>query len=189
MNEVTFITEGMVDFGYEINKIKRYVLRKKISVFGCYEVFNNKRCYFLIKAYTHCSGYFIRKSQFKDLELIFPIGYNQLKNQVNLEYLNKYRTPIHTEKQKDIEYFKRRKDYQHSIVLMDHSKDEMQVIRLGNYISSWKQEALVDTEERKIKQVIDQLKACHKRLRKQIQATHDVLWSVLEKWKPYDELN
>ena len=80
MNEVNFILDGMVDFGYEINKIKRYVLRMKVCVFGCYEVFNNKRCYFLIKANTNCNGYFIRKAQFKALELIFPNGYNQLKN-------------------------------------------------------------------------------------------------------------
>jgi hypothetical protein len=61
-NEVLFFNNGTYEIGYEINRVKKYVLRFKDSnVIGAYQCTFNKRSMFIYKTVTVCKGYSIRK--------------------------------------------------------------------------------------------------------------------------------
>lgn len=61
-NEVIFFNNGTYEVGYEINRVKKYVLRYRNSnVIGAYPVTFNKRSIFIYKTVTECKGYSIRK--------------------------------------------------------------------------------------------------------------------------------
>ena len=62
-NEVLFFNNGTYEIGYEINRVKKYVLRFKDSgVIGAYQCTFNKRSNFIYKTVSICQGYSIRKN-------------------------------------------------------------------------------------------------------------------------------
>ena len=67
-SEVIFFNVGKVDVGFEINKIKKFVIRKFkqiiIADHGC--TFNHKSK-FIYKAKTICEGYAIKKLEWCNL--------------------------------------------------------------------------------------------------------------------------
>ena len=65
-NEVIFFQEGTVDIGFEINRVKTFVLRYKNKCeVGAYEVTFNKRSLFVIRTTSVCTGYSIRRTNWK----------------------------------------------------------------------------------------------------------------------------
>ena len=69
-NEVLFFEQGMYEIGYEINRVKKYVLKYRntknsANVIAAYGATFNKRSSFIIKTCTECSGFFIRKQNWQ----------------------------------------------------------------------------------------------------------------------------
>ena len=63
INEVIFVMNGTIDIGFEINKIRKYVLRYENNhVVGTYNGIFDERSMFIVMCKTECSGYFIRKN-------------------------------------------------------------------------------------------------------------------------------
>lgn len=62
INEILFISKGICDVGFEINKLKKYVLRftDKVVV-GAYNCTFRLRAIFCYRCKTDCEGYSIRK--------------------------------------------------------------------------------------------------------------------------------
>ena len=68
INEAIFFITGKVDLGFMINKKEIYCLRlSKDSLVGAYNLNTNKRTKFFYKASSYCTGYFIRRSNWKAL--------------------------------------------------------------------------------------------------------------------------
>lgn len=68
INEVIFIMNGTVEIGFEINKIRKFVLRfEKNLVIGAYNCIFDERSMFIVLCKTECSGYFIRKHKWKEV--------------------------------------------------------------------------------------------------------------------------
>jgi len=68
ISEVIFISKGLVDIGYEINKKKKYVMRfTNRVVIGAYNCCFNKRASFIYRCKSDCSGYSIRKSVWMEI--------------------------------------------------------------------------------------------------------------------------
>lgn len=66
ISEVIFLSKGLVDIGYEINKKKKYVMRFTDQVvIGAYNCCFNTRASFIYRCKSDCSGYSIRKSDWK----------------------------------------------------------------------------------------------------------------------------
>jgi hypothetical protein len=65
---VTFIANGITEFGFTLNKETRWVLQKKRVVLGAFEVIFDKRSLFVIRAKTYSTGYFIKRQPFKELK-------------------------------------------------------------------------------------------------------------------------
>lgn len=67
-SEVLFFTKGQVDIGFDINRKRHFVLRKRKSIvigdFGC--TFNQK-ANFIYKVYRTCEGFSIRKKNWYKL--------------------------------------------------------------------------------------------------------------------------
>ena len=65
-DELLFYYNGTYCIGYEINRVKKYVLRfKDTNVIGAYQCTFNKRSIFVYKTITSCKGYFIRKLEWQ----------------------------------------------------------------------------------------------------------------------------
>ena len=65
-NEVIFFIEGIYEIGFEINRVKTYVLRyKDKNVIGAYGVTFNKRSLFVFRTFSVCNGYSIRRTNWK----------------------------------------------------------------------------------------------------------------------------
>jgi len=61
-NEISFINQGEVVIGYEINKQRRYCIQfNNKCVIGAYGITFNKRAAFIYTALTSIEGFFIRK--------------------------------------------------------------------------------------------------------------------------------
>lgn len=118
-NEVTFIHRGSIELGYEINKRKKFILRRERVLLGCFELMNDIRFQFVIRAGRQCSGYFIRKKNWAKLEDIFPQGYEHIQQRCASDYLRFMKTPIEKKRNEDISYFRKRKDYTQIVVLQD----------------------------------------------------------------------
>ena len=68
INEVIFILDGVIDLGYQINKIKKHVLRFDCNFeIGAYNCTFNERSSFIYKSRMQCSCYYLRKYIWKEL--------------------------------------------------------------------------------------------------------------------------
>lgn len=68
INEVLFFMKGVVDVGFMINRMENFCLRlNKDIIIGAFNMCSSKRTKFIYKAQNHCKGYFIRKSNWKDI--------------------------------------------------------------------------------------------------------------------------
>lgn len=72
INTVQFITSGSYDIGYSINKNNHWKIRRFAgSVIGMYEVSHRLRIRNMIKVKEAIQGLFIRKKDFRKIELRF----------------------------------------------------------------------------------------------------------------------
>lgn len=73
VNEIIFVEEGSYDIGYEINKIRKFILRiSKNTVIGAFNVLFDRRQNFIYRTHSDCKGYFIRKTIWKKILVLFP---------------------------------------------------------------------------------------------------------------------
>jgi hypothetical protein len=114
VNEVIFFENGTVDVGFDLNRIKTYVIRIESDILiGGYNVTFGKRTKFVYKTAQICSGFSIRRANWKkivfneEFSMITVHLHNALKN----NYENNILSKVNFEKQKMIEKWKKRKDY------------------------------------------------------------------------------
>ena len=93
---------------------------------ACYD----KRCNFIYKTHTNCSGYIIRKAKWRALEVEHTELYNYIKRQSLFNYLNKVRKPLLESKDQDIEQYDLRADYQQVLCLKNYNANEMKQLQL-----------------------------------------------------------
>lgn len=68
INEIIFFRDGILEVGYDINKIRKYVYRYESKyVTGAYNCTFNERSLFVYRCKTNCKGYYIRKNVWKQL--------------------------------------------------------------------------------------------------------------------------
>lgn len=112
-NEVLFFNNGTYEVGYEINRVKKYVLRFKDSnVIGAYQCTFNKRSMFIYKTVTICMGYSIRKVYWQQ---IFKenIGLaDEFTERISREFRDKISSKVMREKKKDLQKWNERADYE-----------------------------------------------------------------------------
>ena len=66
--EILFFSKGQIDIGFEINRKKYYVLRKKRSiVIGDHACTFNHTSKYIYKTHTQCEGFSIRKKHWQDI--------------------------------------------------------------------------------------------------------------------------
>lgn len=98
-SEVLFFIKGAIDIGFELNRKKYYVLRKKkhfiIGDHGC--VFNHKSNY-IYKTHLPCEGFSIRKNDWKNLLKDYDEIAQQLRLKILQEYFFKIQIKVNKEK-------------------------------------------------------------------------------------------
>lgn len=66
VNEVIFFEDGVVNVGFDLNRKKTYVVRIDCDILiGGYNVTFDKRCNFVYKTSQACSGFSIRRTNWK----------------------------------------------------------------------------------------------------------------------------
>ena len=113
-----FIESGMIDFGFSLNKEKKYCIRKKRFILGLYESMFEKRCYMLVRAFNRCEGYFIRIDAWKRIMRTYPEFVQDISIRAAEEYQQIW-TICDNAKQKLKERVLKRRDFKHIIMLDD----------------------------------------------------------------------
>lgn len=127
VNEILFIQRGDYNIGYEINKQEQFRLRLgQHTVIGAFEICFNKRQIFIYRTHSECEGFMIRKAHWKSLMDNFTEFFSIIKKKVLLEHINKIRRPLMDYKQKDIEHYDQRADFQQVLTLKDYEPHELQ---------------------------------------------------------------
>ena len=90
INEIIFVQNGTIDIGFEINKIRKFVIRLKNDYeIGAYNCTFNERSSFVYKCRTDCHGYFLRKNTWKELLDGHPYLKIIIQKQVQEDYQKK----------------------------------------------------------------------------------------------------
>ena len=145
ISEVFFLSKGSMDIGYEINRIRKFVLRHtdKIVV-GAYNCSFNKRSMFIYKCQTECIGYFIRKQNWVEICAEDKYIDTYIKENVRKLYNNNIKRKVLTVKQMHMRNIAKRTDFEQILVISNkdgkgnpagnieipkycHDKDEMLV--------------------------------------------------------------
>ena len=88
VGEITFIYEGKVLVGYEINKVKKYCLQfQDTCVIGAYNVVFNQKSVFVYASLTKVKGFTIRKDKWMEIMGEFPKLELGFKKNIMIYYL------------------------------------------------------------------------------------------------------
>ena len=111
-NELLFYHNGQYAVGYEINRVKKFVLRfQNSNVIGAFACTFNKRSVFIYKTISLCHGYFIRKLEWQNIlsenESIGEI----IKEEIADDFKFNIKAKVLKEKQRDLARWHSRADY------------------------------------------------------------------------------
>ena len=68
VNEAIFFNKGCLDLGFEINRVKHYVVRIKDDLLiGAYNLSTNRRTKYIYKTNSFCTGFFIRREKWWEI--------------------------------------------------------------------------------------------------------------------------
>lgn len=90
VNEIIFVTQGLYDIGYEINKTERYAVRMKENTqIGGFECSYDKRSHYIYRAFTELNTFFIRKKDWRAFYDSHPGFYRDIRKKFLFKfYLN-----------------------------------------------------------------------------------------------------
>jgi len=112
INEVLFISRGQCDVGFEVNKIKKFVLRFfNKTVVGAYNCTFNIRSVFCYRCNSECEGYSIRKSHWLKIMNEYPEIAVVIKSNVVSEYNKSIRFKVIGAKKEHLKKLSRRADF------------------------------------------------------------------------------
>ena len=121
ISEVIFVSKGLVDIGYEINKKKKYVLRYSNKVvIGAYNCCFNTRAAFIYRCKSDCSGYSIRKSEWKNILSEEPEIQHVIEKNVKDDYENHISSKVMRVKETQVKKLSKRSDLQQILVIADN---------------------------------------------------------------------
>lgn len=126
---IFFVATGLVDYGYEINRQKKFVLRRQREPVGLFEIFQNIRFQYVVRTFNHCTGYFIRRHQWLKLKEIFPQAYNQISDRLCRDYVILLKDGIMKKKNADIETLKRRNGFKEIITMHSIKASDLRLMR------------------------------------------------------------
>ena len=124
VNEVIFFMTGAIDIGFEINRKQAYVLRIDNNILiGAYNVAYNKRTKFIYKAYKECSGFMIRRIDWKrfmyqpEHKTVAGLLRHQIKKDYEIFIMNKVRL----EKARALVKWNQRADYDATLRVVENT--------------------------------------------------------------------
>ena len=110
---VIFFESGRYNVGYSVNRKEEYKLSYEgVNIIGAYAVTFDKRALFIYKTVTQCTGYFIRKINWKN---IFAADHEEitekLKKNLKKEYVQNIKKPLMQHKITTIKKLAKRADF------------------------------------------------------------------------------
>ena len=85
--EVMFVEKGKYDYGYEVNKKRLFRRRFQHStIIGGFEIIQNKRHMFLIRAHTYIEGYAVLKKDWSSIMKEFPYFKEEINQKLSVFY-------------------------------------------------------------------------------------------------------
>lgn len=88
-------------------------------------MFYEKRSAYIIRAFTECHGYFIRKNNWKASHDVFPEAYRTLRKSILKSYIQTVYGPIKAHKSRYLKYYSERQDYDQMLTLTDNLPNRM----------------------------------------------------------------
>lgn len=122
-----FVSHGVIDIGYEINRQRKFVLRFKHNVvIGSYNCTFNQRCIFVYRAKTECKGYFIRKQHWVDILNSNEELSDFIKKNVKSIYLSTIKEKVMQAKAAHITRIQKREDLKHLLVISEKKPKDLE---------------------------------------------------------------
>jgi hypothetical protein len=127
VNEAIFFERGLVDIGFEINRKRHFVVRltKDIQI-GSYNITFDKRSRYIFKTKKACTGFSIRRISWKTviMDEDFQVIAQPLKKIIKKEYDQEILFRVNKEKQRLIDKWGDRKDYDAMLRVVEHEDDQ-----------------------------------------------------------------
>ena len=127
INEITFIEKGHFDVGFELNKKKFFVLRFNRNQIGKFEVTYNRKSSFLIRAYTDCVGFFIRKITWSKLAEKYPLFFQEIDKKIYVTFIHKIWSKIVAAKRRKISDYQKRMGGNRQVIALQDEDIEVYV--------------------------------------------------------------
>lgn len=111
---VIFFESGRYNVGYSVNRKEEYKLSYEgVNIIGAYAVTFDKRALFIYKTVTQCTGYFIRKINWKNIfaNPDFEEITEKLKKNLKNEYVLNIKKPLMQHKITNIKKLAKRADF------------------------------------------------------------------------------
>ena len=120
--EVVFVEKGKYDYGYEVNKKRMFRRRFQHStIIGGFEIIQNKRHMFLIRAHTKIQGYAVIKKDWVSIMKEFPYFKSEISKKLSYFYYKQIYRPLIEIKNKNVARIERRKDYHQLLTVSQHT--------------------------------------------------------------------
>uniref|UniRef100_A0A7S3J0T5 Uncharacterized protein n=1 Tax=Strombidium inclinatum TaxID=197538 RepID=A0A7S3J0T5_9SPIT len=159
VNEVLFISRGQCDVGFEVNKIKKWVLRffNKTMV-GAYNCTFSIRSVFCYKCNSECEGYSIRKSNWLNILNEFPDIASVIKSNVVSEYNKSIKFKMFKAKRDHLKKLSKRADFHKISVIIPNQAEQLDPREQNNDFSKMmlgqsSHESLIDQESSNISEI------------------------------------
>lgn len=156
-----FFETGIVDVGFDLNRVKTFVLRIDQDILiGGYNVTFDKRTNFVYKTSQLCTGFSIRRTNWKSVvfneenSIIFPYFQSTLK----YNYENRILKKVVSEKEKMIIKWEGRKDYD-GILRVVKKESKLTKFESGKFRGAANLEGIVEefTEQDQYEEIADKL--------------------------------
>jgi len=148
-NEVIFFQQGIVDIGFEVNRVKTWVLRQRNRcIIGDYGLTYNKRSLFLFRTTSACFGYSVRRTNWKNLIANHPEISELMKEQIKKDY-DILIERVLEEKESMIRKWNKRSDYNGilSVISNDFNSLNARKSSVGKPLAELKEEEEHESEE------------------------------------------
>ena len=134
VSQVTYVMKGKYRVGYEVNRKETLKIQlTKGSKIGAFECCYDKRSIYVYRAVTEVEGFFITKKNWKQLEADHPMFFTFIRRQALEQFVHVIRYNLEKCKEKVVNHYDKRSDYEQVLVLRDYNADELKNIMNNEY--------------------------------------------------------
>lgn len=126
VDEMIFVCKGSYGIGFEINRKEKLVIKQSTAtVIGGFECVYERRSLYLYKSLSTVEGYFIRKKDWKQIEMRYEDFTKEIKNQFLSNMFVRFQPILNKSKKAEIAKFRKRADHKSLSIVQPYDDNEI----------------------------------------------------------------